>query len=313
MNNNKNSIVTIIIAVVLGAFISWGTLNLIDDDSTQREHIANLENRILDLELSLEQKEATLAYARAWPNHFAAQGVTAERSFSDTPQSTNNNRQATSPTPERDAAVPTLDYQHALKELSTTSERDPRSFSEKVIDLLATNPSHENIAIASQGIVNMAENPESLPDYALQSLYDSQNNTDLKRVVAQVLSMRGDNSLMDKQINGARAGLRSDYPVERQKTLAELAKTHYAGAANLIAPMLKDVDTGVKLDALLALRVTGNQSHIHLLESLTDHPDPAISWLANDVVKKLQNLSDTARMQLTKEDIAAELPIMTMP
>jgi HEAT repeat protein len=77
--------------------------------------------------------------------------------------------------------------------------------------------------------------------------------------------------------------------------------------------LLDDADNSVKLDALLALRTTGNQSHLRQVEALVSHPDPAVSWLAKDVVNTLQNLSEKARTQLGSADILAELPAVTAP
>jgi hypothetical protein len=309
MNNNTGSIKPILIAAAAGAAISWALLSFTTDDSIQREQIAKLENRILDLEFLLEQKEKSLDKTRTWSWDSVAQGGASESSPSSKTKSTSETALAM---PEREVAAAAPDIQQTLKNLSTTSDRDPRSFSEKVTDLLATNPSQENIAIASQGIVDMAESRENMPDQALEFLYQSQTNPELKRVAAQVLSMRGNNGLMEKQISEARSGLRSSNPLERQKVLVELAKTRYAGAANIIAPLLQDNDNSVKLDALLALRATGNQSHVYLVESLVNHPDPAISWLAHDVVDNLQNLSDKARTRMASADIVAELPVMAM-
>lgn len=319
MNNNKTSITTILISTVSGAFICWSILNITNDESMLRQQVTTLENRILDLELLLVQKEQALIKSREWSNDLARQNEvpdhnnTSSNLSASNDQVANNSNQAMPPMLEREYSEQAFDGQQVLKDLSTTSDRDPRSFSEKVIDLLAANPSRENIAIASQGMMEMANNTERLPGHALQSLYQNQSTPELKRIAAQVMSMRGDNSLMDKQINEARAGLRSQTPAERQKTLVELAKTRYAGAADVIAPLLQDTDTGVKLDALLALRATGNQSHVHLIEGLLNHPDPAVSWLANDVANNLQNLSDKARTRVASTDIAAELPVMMAP
>ena len=309
MSNNAGSIKPLLIAAAVGATISWGTLNLTTDDSAQREQIAALEGRILDLELSLAQKEEALANARSWAWNFEQPPANA---LAAAATSTATNITGQGPAiAEESPVIATFDSQKVLRDLGTISDRDPRPFSDKVADLLAANPGPESIAVISQGMVAMAGNPEYLPDYALETLYQSQSNAELKRVAAQVLSMRGNNSLMEKQVGEAQAGLRSDSPTERQKTLVELAKTRYAGAANAIAPLLQDSDTGVKLDALLALRATGNQSHIHLVESLSNHPDPAVSWLANDVIATLQNLSDKARTRLASADIVAELPVAT--
>jgi HEAT repeat protein len=106
----------------------------------------------------------------------------------------------------------------------------------------------------------------------------------------------------------AQPGLRSTNPAVRRQTLNDLAKTHYAGAAAAIVPLVQDSDTSVILDALLALRATGNESHIPSAENLLSHPDQSVSWLANDVINHLQNLSTKARTKLTSSDVAAELP-----
>jgi hypothetical protein len=46
---------------------------------------------------------------------------------------------------------------------------------------------------------------------------------------------------------------------------------------------------------------------------LLNHPDPSVSWLANDVINNLQNLSSKARTRLNSTDIAAELPPLVTP
>ncbi len=207
----------------------------------------------------------------------------------------------------------TPDSKQLLKDLATRSDRDPRSFSEKANGLLADNSSKESVVIISNGIVDMAGNREILPDYELELLYQNQSDPDIKRVAAQVLSTRGDNRLIEKQITDAQTSLSSDDPAARQKALVELAKTRHASAANAIAPLLQDEDNSVKLDALLALRATGNQSHTRLVEALVNDPDPAVSWLANDVINNLQNLSERARTQLASADIIAELPVIAAP
>lgn len=301
----------------IGAAITYGALALTADDSLQREKISALENRILDLELLLTQKEEELTDARFFSaSAFGAPDTLALRQ----PGATKNQSTvaATNTQPEQAESELALsnatpDSQQLLKDLGTRSDRDPRSFSEKVNDLLVGNASKENIAIVSKSVFDMAESREILPDYELESLYQQQTNPDLKRVVAQVLSSRGDNRLIEKQIVEAQAGLRSDNPAERQQALVELAKTRYANAANAIAPLLQDDNNSVKLDALLALRATGNQSHTRLVEALVNDPDPAVSWLAKDVISNLQNLSEKARTHLASTDIVAELPVIAAP
>ena len=303
-------------SAALGAALTYGVLTLSDDDSHQREQITALENRILDLELLLAQKDEDLADARL----FSADGFGLSGSSTTTAPVAANDPAAAALSPEhpedadRDAITPAAaDSQQLLKDLVTLSDRDPRSFSEKANDLLAGNANADSIAIVSKSVFDLAENTEILPDYELQSLYQSQSNPDLQRVIAQVMSARGDNSLLEKQIAKTQSGLSSDNPAVRQQALVELGKTRFASAANAIAPLLQDGDTNVKLDALLALRATGNQNHVRLAEALVNHPDPAVSWLAKDVVASLQNLSERARTQLASTDIVAELPVIPAP
>lgn len=202
------------------------------------------------------------------------------------------------------------DIEQLRKDLSTRFIGDPRTFGEKLRDFVAENNHQHTIAIACKVIADLAENPDTLTNQELDSLYQHQHNPELKRVLAQVLSLRGDNHLLDQLVAESQSTLGSDNPAERRQTLNELAKTHYAGAANLVAPHVQDKDLSVALDALLALRATGNESHIRHVENLVNHPDQSLSWLANDVMNHLQNLSTKARTRVTSEDIAAELPPM---
>ena len=300
----------------IGAALSYGVIYLTNDDANQHEQIVALQNHILELEQSLAQKEDELADA-----HLFSAGAFASPASTNTapastanksPSATTNTRteQASSNQAISDAAH---DSQQLLKDLSTRSDRDPRSFSDKANELLSAAANKEGIAIVSKGIFELADNRELLPDYELESLYQSQSNPDVKRVAAQVMATRGDNRLLEKQIAATQVQLASDNPDVRQQALVELGKTRYASAANAITPLLQDANNSVKLDALLALRATGNQSHLRAVEALVNDPDPAVSWLAKDVASNLQNLSEKARTQLANADIVAELPVITAP
>lgn len=306
-----------LIPACVGAAITYGALTLTDDDSLKLEQINSLENRILDLELSLAQKEQALADAQFFSTGAFGAPETIAQSQPSVSKATSNTTAADALPEQVDSESASVnampDSQQLLKDLGTLSDRDPRSFSEKANDLLASHSGKESIAIVSKSVFDMAENREILPDYELESLYQNQSDPDLKRVVAQVMSARGDNSLLEKQIAKTQTSLRSENPAERQQALVELGKTRYASAANAIVPMLQDSDTAVKLDALLALRATGNQSHVRQVENLVNHPDPAVSWLAKDVISSLQNLSERARTQLASTDIVAELPVIEAP
>lgn len=305
-----------VLPACIGAAITYGVLTFTADDSLQREQISSLENQILDLELLLARKDEELADARFFSaGPFGATDTLAQPQITTikTPSAAVSNAQPSPVDSEPAIATDKPDTQQLLRDLGTKSDRDPRSFSEKANDLLAGNANPENIAIVSKSVFDMADNREILPDYELESMYQNQSDPNIKRVIAQVMSTRGDNSLLEKQIAKTQTSLRSENPAERQQALVELGKTRYASAANAIVPMLQDGDTGVKLDALLALRATGNQNHVRQVEALINHPDPAVSWLAKDVVNSLQNLSDKARTQLGSADIVAELPAIAAP
>jgi hypothetical protein len=195
-----------------------------------------------------------------------------------------------------------------IKDLSTRFVGDGRSLAEKLRDFTAENSDLHNLAIACKVVADLAENRDALNDQDLIWLYQTQPSLELKRVIAQVASFRGDNHLLIAYIQQLQTGLVSSSADERKKTLGELAKTRYAGAAKLILPLLREEDASVVLDALLALRVTGNEGQLKALEPLINHPNESIRWLARDVVNTLETLSKKARTRLLLADIALELP-----
>ena len=298
------SIKQFIVAASLGAVITYSLIFFLEDNSESYNYITGLENRITELEAELAKKNQGMNMVS--PQNFSAPiNSNSANKIAALSNSTQENLQPESV----ESTVPaTRDTQQILKDLATRNDFNPRTFSERVNDFLSENPGKESVALAAKAVVDMADNTDSLSNFELEAVYQKQNDPDLKRVTAQVLSMRGDNSLLEKQIVDAQSGLRSDNPETRQKALVELAKTRYAGAANAIAPLLQDKNTAVKLDALLALRSTGNESHLHLVQGLVDDPDPSVSWLAKDVMNNLQYLSERARTRVSTNDIVAELP-----
>ena len=202
------------------------------------------------------------------------------------------------------------DVDRMLRDLQTLTYGDRRSFAEKLGDFLAEHPGRDGIAMASKGIADLADNRDVLSDRALQSIYARQKDPELRRVLAQVASMRGDNSLIEGYVAETGTGLRSADPATRRQALVQQARTHYAGAADMVAPMLQDEDANVVMEALLALRATGNQRHVRFAEELAGHPDESVSWLAMDVISQLQVFSPLARTNIAGNELTAELPAM---
>lgn len=298
-----------LVAALAGAFITYTTLQVTSDSQTHKQTIRDLENKIVHLEFLLAQHKqprsaaADFAFAQNRENTSGEQqkkspelmaGAKSELTITATDNTSNSSDNQ-------------INNDQLIKDLSTVSERDPRPFSSKVRDLLQTNNSVETVALVSQSLAYLAGNTELLPDHELDTLYQQQQSDELKRVAAQIMSARGDNRLLEQHITSLQPKLNSESAQTRQQALVELAKTGYANAANAIAPLLDDEDTGVKLDALLALRATGNQSHIYLVEKLRNHSDPSVSWLAEDVINQLQNLSSIARTKVSSNDITANL------
>ncbi len=313
INHNKN----MLFAGILGAVIFTGVGYLLAGTSDKDQSILALEDKIKNLEASLAQKDENLKNLRnlalrqqgkgtlVAANDTATQtGMQVSQGNQEAFQSIDNAQTFVSQAPSST---------QIMKDLGTNSVNDPRSFMEKANDLLSVDPSQENAAIVSKSIFDLANNREILPDYMLQSMYTNQTDPDLKRVIAQVLSNRGNNALIENQITEAQSRLKSANPSERQSALTNLAKTHSSNAADAIAPLLNDPNIDVKLDALLALRATGNQTHISFVENLVNDPDPAVSSLAKEVVGDLRNLSDSARTMLSVADIASELPMIQTP
>lgn len=310
MRPSRDFIYRFLLPAGIGAALVFGLQAFVNDDEQQGKQISQLENRILELELQLAQTQTELEDARFFAAGDFGALTPAQTQTSKTPAGTTQAAQLPEVGEQATANTAPPDSDTLLRDLSTRSERDPRAFSEKVADLLASDASRTNIAIASKSLVDLADNRALLPDYELESLYQQQRNPDLQRVAAQVMAIRGDNRLLEQQIAKAETRLQSDNPELRQQALVELAKTRYASAANVITPLLQDDNTGVKLDALLALRATGNQRHLRAVEALVVDADPAVSWLAREVSSDLQNLSENARTRLATADIVAELPVI---
>jgi len=297
----------VLVAVLVGAGFAGALGYFIKENVDRDQEIQSLEGRLAQLQSSLAKKEEELntLRARSIDQHDRSAPIRVPENHADSAGKKAASREAVA-----DSATRSLQI---LKELESGSDADRRSYLEKLQELLSSSPSDEEIAIASRFIFEKARDQQGLPDYALQSLYASQSDPDLRRVIAQVLSQRGNNALLNNQIAEAQARLMSSQPRVRQDALAQLAKTHSTKAVDAIAPLLQDPDTTVRLEALFALRDTGNQQHAGLAEALIHDPDPSVSTLASDVSSSLKNLSASARTNYSRSDIEMELPPIANP
>jgi len=299
--SNIGSKKSLLIAAVAGALFSFAINHWVSDNPEQTQDLQSKEDAIKKLESSLAQKEAELNNIRllALRHGSSTNGNTVNEICKQVNASQSN--------PSR-AAQKIDDSVLILRKLGSPSDNDRRPYSEKLAEFLSGAPSPDKAAIASKVIFDLTNDRNGLPDYALQSMYNSQSDPNLKRVIAQVLSQRGNNALLESYIKDVQPRLRSETPRDRQDALVQLAKTHSANAADVIIPYLHDPDINVRLDALLALRDTGNQQQVGVAEALISDPDPAVSSLAKDVASDLQNLSFNARTNLSRSEIESALP-----
>lgn len=212
----------------------------------------------------------------------------------------------------REPGAPESSYQ-LLAALDADAGADPRSYAERLQALLTDHPGDEAAAIACRFIFDKATDARGLPDYALQALYANQTSPDLRRVIAQVLSQRGNDVLLENQVAAWQVALGSTQPKDRLEALNQLGKIHSVQAVDAIAPALHDSDSTVRVAALFALRDSGNQRHLNLVEPLLNDPDPSVRTLAGNVASALKNLSATARTSYSRADIEAELPPIANP
>ena len=212
--------------------------------------------------------------------------------------------QAQAPANAGDAA----DADQQLKELLSMAWNDRRDMRDRIDDFLAGHPGSGAVAVASRGVYDLLDRPDLLSDADLGALYLEQQDPAFRRVLAQAASLRGDSSLVELHVAETAAGLHAADAVQRQQALVELARTRHVAAADRAAPLLRDQDTGVVLDALLALRASGNQRHVRMVEPLLSHPQEPVRWLARDVVEDLRTRSDQARTRVARAELAQELP-----
>ena len=195
-----------------------------------------------------------------------------------------------------------------LKDLLTLAWNDRRDMRERIDAFLAGHPGSTGIAVASRGVYDLVDRPDLLSNADLDALYLDQQDPAFKRVLAQAASMRGDSSLVELHVAETAQGLHSPEPAQRHQALVELARTRHVAAADRAAPLLRDADPGVVLDALLALRASGNRRHVPAVQPLLGHPHEPVRWLAREVVDELRMRSDDARTRVARAELAQELP-----
>jgi hypothetical protein len=198
------------------------------------------------------------------------------------------------------------EYQ-TLDTLSNLALTNPSEAATLLQSLAENNRDNKNSPVIARGVYDLSKDSQSLPNDLLTSIYSNQTDVDVKRVSAQVLAQRGDNSLLEKYIAESASSFTHEDPSERSAALHALSKTGSKLAAGAIQPLLKDPDASVRVDALLALRATGNQSHINGVKHLLNDPDENVRDLARDVIDNLSHLNENAHTKISDADISQSL------
>jgi hypothetical protein len=313
MSGLSTSTRRLLLAALGGAVLSCAVTYLIMHRNVNQS-IQSMQRTIATLRSSLERTEAQLQDSRL---RLLQHGISdpSDRVKEDRVGSIREGAGVAQEDVPATAAVSSMEI---LNDLENSSESDSRSYAEKLQELLSDSApdeaaTAESAAIASRFILDKAGDQEGLPDHSLQTLYSSQPNPDLKRVIAQVLSQRGNDALLTSYITETQARLESPQPADRLAALSQLGQLHSTRAVNAIAPFLQDSDPTVRLAALFALRDSGNQQHVSLVENMTRDPDPSVSTLADAVVNSLRNLSSSAHTSYSRADIEGELPPIANP
>jgi hypothetical protein len=301
MNTAPKVIVALITLIAILAGLGYFVAS---DDSAQEND--KLLQKIANLETQVDQLQRQLAEKQNKGTAFSNRTLSKDSSPAENINSTLENG-----SPIRNysgSGMQELPLEHqTLDQLRNLASTNPSEASAMLRALVEKNRNNENSRVVARGIYDLSKDPESLPNDLLTSIYSNQTDQDVKRISAQVLAQRGDNSLLEKYIAEGASQITHQDPAERSAALYALSKTGSKLAATAIQPLLHDPDTSVRMDALLALRSTGNQSHLSGVKQLLNDPDENVRDLARDVIDNLSSLSENAHTKVTDADISQGL------
>ncbi|MDO6684130.1 MULTISPECIES: HEAT repeat domain-containing protein [unclassified Agarivorans] len=192
----------------------------------------------------------------------------------------------------------------ALRQLASDSPFDV----EEQINTLLLSKQANDLAALSRLIYEWRQEPQSLPDYLVTTIYDNGHNDNLRRISAQVLAQRGDYSLLEDYVAEQSEAINSNQDHQRSQALYALSQTNNYLAVPLIQPLLNDPSASIRVDALMALRATGNGTHAAIAQELVGDSNQQISALAKEVVNLLNQLPDDARQRVSQDDIKQNTP-----
>ena len=137
-----------------------------------------------------------------------------------------------------------------------------------------------------RGMLHFQLEKDLLTDDNIKNLYELDDPI-IKKLAAQIMSDRGDNSLADLYVESFDSGFPSKQPEVRLQTLFEVSALKKFNALPQIKTSLKDPDSAIRLQALNFLGAYGNDMDILAAESLLGDSHPQVRAQAQLVVKNL--------------------------
>ncbi|MGY5450228.1 HEAT repeat domain-containing protein [Agarivorans sp. MS3-6] len=268
-----------------------------------RQIITDLKNDIEQLQLNLEHAKAQLQQA----DQQGLVGTQNVDSPCNAPRIPVSLSQHANTAKMEASSSPITATESSLQALLMVANEHPFELEHKINALLQSEDEQQQAAL-SRALYAWSQQPETLPDYLVTSIYDQTSEDNIRRVSAQVLAQRGDFSLLEDYVAEQSLAINSDQDQQRSQALYALAQTHNNIAVPHILPLLSDANDTIRTDALLALLSTGNASHADIAMELINDSNHQISQLAQDVAISLNQLPEDARKRVTQVDIAQNTP-----
>ncbi len=122
--------------------------------------------------------------------------------------------------------------------------------------------------VAALGILSLANQPEALTNADLIYINAQSENENIKARTARVLSHRGDDSLLGQLINTIEERINNASETERGREVLQLGYLQSKQAVPAIVPNLQHENEQIRLDALSALSMSGNEEEVDVVRPL---------------------------------------------
>ena len=140
--------------------------------------------------------------------------------------------------------------------------------------------------MAVTGMLQLQSNTDLLINNDLKNLFQLDSKT-IKKMVAQILSDRGDTSLVNSDVNLFGSDITNENPGVRLQTLFEMTSLHKFDALPNIKLSLTDADASIRLQALNLISVYGSDKDVTSIEPLLMDTNPQVRVQSQLALKNL--------------------------